>query len=498
MVGGEGSAGLALDASGRVFGSTCHVEVGFEASESCCKSEKPSKGTPKCEADKNKRESEVRAACHLLEGTAAGASAQIPACPNNCQSGKIYRDGLRYSPDGSSVQRWLCTFCGTRFIDKALKSKTALTMSRQICAKEAKNLPFPARTRRVGTGEVTPKQRQMLQDFKDWMQKEGYKPNCYANNLLTLIHIGADLNNPEDVKAKIASHTVKDSMKMMFCYSYETYLRMKEMSWIRPTANGKYKLVYRQEVTDPFIPERSELDQLNVAPRSHRMMAFLKTLDDTFTDPGEALRIERRDIQGRNITIRYPVKGHRARTIEVSEQCIYLINQLPVTDSPRIFNCTYRVMQKAFATLKHRLYQKTGNERFLYIELRSYRHFAGTRIAELSNGNHYTVMKMLGLKSLKNTEKYVNIWKLSFRTETEMEYLCVTTPEELKVALLGNYQHVIDKFGASWFRRPKRIAIAGTPIPLRPDQPQSPSLEEPINKTENDVNKSDLASINTY
>lgn len=78
--------------------------------------------------------------------------------------------------------------------------------------------------------------------------------------------------------------------------------------------------------------------------------------------------------------------------------------------------------------------------------------------------------------------KYVNIWKLSFKSETEYEYLAVTTPEELKVALLGGYTLVIEKFGASWFRRPKRIAIAGTPIPQRADLPQCPPLETAINK----------------
>lgn len=39
-----------------------------------------------------------------------------------------------------------------------------------------------------------------------------------------------------------------------------------------------------------------------------------------------------------------------------------------------------------------------------------------------------------------------------------------------------------EKFGASWFRRPKRIAIASTPVPLRPDELQCPPLETAINK----------------
>lgn len=109
-------------------------------------------------------------------------------------------------------------------------------------------------------------------------------------------------------------------------------------------------------------------------------------------------------------------------------------------------------------------------------------HWGSMMIAELSNGNPVSVMKLLGLKSVENAMKYVSIWKLGFRTETEYEFLAVTSPEELKVALLGGYQFVIEKFGASWFRRPKRIAIAGTPINQRLQEQQSTPLETSINK----------------
>ena len=92
---------------------------------------------------------------------------------------------------------------------------------------------------------------------------------------------------------------------------------------------------------------------------------------------------------------------------------------------------------------------KTKNERLNYIEFRSFRHWEANRIAEISNGNVLTVMKLRGHRCVLNSMKYINIWKLPFKTETEYDYLAVTTPEELKVALLGGYQLVIEKFGAS-------------------------------------------------
>jgi hypothetical protein len=77
-------------------------------------------------------------------------------------------------------------------------------------------------------------------------------------------------------------------------------------------------------------------------------------------------------------------------------------------------------------------------------------------------------MKMLGIRNVTNAMKYVDIWKLSFKSETDYDYLEVTTPEELKIALLGGYIHVIDKVGASWFRRPKRMTLIGTQTPDTP------------------------------
>lgn len=411
--------------------------------------------------------------------TVAGASAQIPSCPNGCKSGKIVHAGFRRNRDKSVTQRWKCTCCCKRFSNNVLNTSICLASTRQICAEGAKNLQMPHR-RYVGTGEVTAEVNAVITVFEGWLRTQGYKKNKYPDNLRTIVRLGADLMNPEDVKEKIGAHDVEDGMKMQLCYSYNAFVDMnkKTLSWEMPTG-------YKQAEIIPFIPERTELDQLIAATQSRRMAAFLQTLDDTFTDPGEALLINRdEDIKGNAITIRHPVKDHRPRTLEVSQKCIAMINMLPPTDSGLVFDCTYNSIASTFLALKRRVAEFTKNDRFNFIELRSYRHYAGTRIAELSNGNPMTVMKFLGLKSVDNAMKYVNIWKLSFKTETEYDMLEVTTPEDLKRALLGGYTHVIDKFGASWFRRPKRIAFAGTPISQRPDELQCPTLETPINKLE--------------
>ncbi len=406
---------------------------------------------------------------------------KMPNCPNNCGN-KVVKDGKRTLDDGSKVQRYYCKACGMSFSDNTFKTEATLGSSRQVCAKRAKNLFVPKRPH-YGTGELSDETNALIKVFQGWLQKQGYAQSQYPNDVKTLAYLGANLLDPESVKATIGAHKVKNGSKMLLCYAYEAFMKMhnaaagnSKLSWERPE--------YHQEEIIPFIPEESELDQLIAAAQSKRMAAFLQTLKETFTDPSEALRIERNpDINGNLITIRHPVKNHRPRTLEVSEKCIAMINIVP-RKSNLVFDCRYGVMSHAFIKLKKRVATKTKNDRILHIELRSFRHWAGTHIAELSNGNPITVMKALGLKNVDNAMKYINIWMLSFKTETQWEYMTVTNPDELKTALLGGFEFVIEKFGASWFRRPKRIAVAGTPIPQRADEPQCPPLETPIIKPE--------------
>ncbi|HLN89510.1 MAG TPA: hypothetical protein VK253_05535, partial [Candidatus Binatia bacterium] len=238
--------------------------------------------------------------CKLPSSEDTGTSSQIPNCPNSCKSGKIYRDGLRYSKDGLTTQRWLCTCCGLRFSDKPLRSNLDIDNSCQICALEAKNLHVP-KSKHYGTGELTDETKALITVFEGWLKKEGYAVNCYPSDLKTLAYLGANLLEPEDVKKKIGDHKVRNGTKMLLCYAYEAFLRMNKMTWERP---GGRKLGYKQEEIIPFIPEETELDQLVAAAHSKRMAAYLQTLKETFTDPGEALPIEKHDIQGNFITIR--------------------------------------------------------------------------------------------------------------------------------------------------------------------------------------------------
>ncbi|MGQ9624561.1 MAG: tyrosine-type recombinase/integrase [Candidatus Bathycorpusculaceae bacterium] len=287
----------------------------------------------------------------------------------------------------------------------------------------------------------------LIVQFMAWLEKEGYgKDSKYPNNLKTLVHLGANLLDPENVKEVIGRHKVKNGTKLQYIHAYSAFLKMIKMPWNPPR--------YKQEESIPFIPDESELDALISACRSKRMATFLQCLKETFADPGEVLRLRWRDISGNIITINNPVKGHLPRQIEISNKLIAMLNSLPKT-SERIFPAAYPTIFACFDKVRRRASELQKNPRLLSIQLRSFRHWGGTMIAHYTNGNVLTVKKLLGHKRIENTMKYIGM--IHFKDD-EFEVTTATTVEEAKKILAAGFDYVTEKNGIMLFRRPKRFS----------------------------------------
>jgi len=287
----------------------------------------------------------------------------------------------------------------------------------------------------------------LITQFMAYLEKEGYSEETrYPNNLKTLVKLGANLLDPESVKAVLGRHNIKNGAKLQYVYAYSAFLKMLKISWEPPK--------YRQEETLPFIPDESELDQLISACRSKRMAAYLQCLKETFADPGEALRLRWIDISGNIVTINRPVKGHLHRQLEVSNKLISMLDALP-KKSERIFPTTYNVMFSCYDRVRKRAAELQKNPRLLSIELRTFRHWGGTMIAHYTNGNVLTVKKLLGHKRIENTMKYIGL--VHFKDD-EFEVTTATTVEEAKQVLSAGFDYVTEKKGIILFRRLKRFS----------------------------------------
>jgi integrase len=318
----------------------------------------------------------------------------------------------------------------------------------------SKNLAEKEATRQETAAGATPKPDQettrgLIAQYAYWLEKEGHTVPGYLRRIKMLAKLGANLQDPENVKSIIAKQTWNNSTKSLTVYAYDAMTRMLKIQWTRPR--------YKQQEILPFIPEEAELDQLIAASQSKRMAAFLQTLKETFADPGEAIRLRWIDVNPSNntITINQPVKGHNARQLQVSTRLIAMLMALPKT-SERIFPMNYESVHSNYSQFRKRVAYKLKNPRLQKISFNTFRHWGATMTY------HYTrkillVQKLLGHKRIESTMKYTRL--VHFKDD-EFDVETATTVEEAKELLKIGFDYITDRNGISLFRRPKRFGPA--------------------------------------
>jgi integrase/predicted RNA-binding Zn-ribbon protein involved in translation (DUF1610 family) len=385
-----------------------------------------------------------------------------PVCPD-CGSERFYRDGVRRLADGTEKQRYICRQCGYRFSAQPLSISNSNTVGIQICAKSVKNLDPAVELKYIaGDARLNAETKGLLVRFCQHLEKEGYSQyNMYPQQLRSLVAHGANLLDPESVKATIAKLTYvnrqgetvpfKNGTKMLCCAAYDAFAKMIGIKWDKPR--------YKQEEIEVYVPYESELDALINGSRSRIMAAYLQTLKETFADPSEALRIRWKDIDWKHqtIAINYPVKGHRTGTVEVSAKLLSMLSALP-KKSERVFPYTYKSLAHAYWKLRKRIAAIQQNPRILAVELRGFRHWGGTMIAYITNGNVLEVMRRLRHKNVDSTMKYIG--RIQFKT-SEFDTTSATTEEEiLRLGSEGWTEYSVMKFNdreIHFFKRPRRF-----------------------------------------
>lgn len=133
-----------------------------------------------------------------------------------------------------------------------------------------------------------------------------------------------------------------------------------------------------------------------------------------------------------------------------------MIDGLPKT-SERIFPTNYRNIQSTYVKLRKRVADNIQNPRILSISFISYRHWGGTQLAWVTNGNVLVVKEKLGHKKIENTMKYTQLVSFS---DTEYEVTTAQSLEEAKQVLSAGFDYVAEKDGIMLFRKPKRYMNA--------------------------------------
>jgi integrase len=393
-----------------------------------------------------------------------------PLCPQ-CGSERLWRDGLRYSPFGDTIQRWVCRNCAYRFSDPRDVSMAWSTVERleridseslrtnsdrqgncQICVAETKNLAAEQQATEVLRRNITGDVKGKILEYCWWLKKDG-KSNTTIEarrKLLTImVKRGADLRDPESVKEAIAKQPWSNGRKNNACDAYSSFLRMVGGKWEAPTYQCVRKL--------PFIPKETEIDQL-IAGCSKRMATFLQTLKETGARCGEIWWLKWTDIDFESKVVNItPEKNSNPRVVHLSSMLLEMLQKLPKKYGDRVFsypNMPVDHHARGFCLQRKRIAQKIGNPRLMKIHFHTFRYWKGTMLYH-THPDMYYVMQRLGHKSIKNTLLYVQLEEALFQGEHEYISKVAKTEKEICALIEAGFEYVTEFEAAKIFRKRK-------------------------------------------
>jgi integrase len=349
-------------------------------------------------------------------------------CPN-CGSSNIIKAGLRYPEETVEIQRYKCKKCEKSFSEKSYKGIRIISKRQlsEILQDKSKKLDSATEINTVaGKMEKTQQEaRGKILELCLYLKRQNYSEETIRLNRLALKVLsdrGANLFDSDSVKDVISAQKWSSSRRKNVIVAYTNFLKINKMTWEPP----------RCVVTNPFpfIPTEQEIDALiTAAPK--KLSTFLLLLKETAMRRGEAKRLEwiNRDTERNTITLNNPEKNSNPRIWKVSKQLIEQLNDLPKTSVYIFGNCKMDSLKASFLRLRHKQAEKLKNPRLLKIGFHTFRHWKATTLYHRTKDALY-VRDFLGHKSMKNTEKYINIERKLFADYGDDEYTVKVTSEQ--------------------------------------------------------------------
>jgi integrase len=263
--------------------------------------------------------------------------------------------------------------------------------------------------------------------------------------LKTLVKRGADLLNPESVKAVIAVQQWSEGWKQNVVDAYSRFLDMRGVTLTKP--------FYRRVETLPFIPSENEIDAL-IARMNYCIAAFLRLLKESAMRPGEAWNLRWVDVDSeRSCATITPEKHSRPRQCKISSQCLAMLYTLPKS-SAYVFRERYASLnnlRRTFQRHRNKLAESLVNPRIREICFKTLRHWKASMEYHRTKDILY-VQRLLGHRNIQNTLIYTHL--VSFEVD---EWVCkvASNLDEAVELVERGFEYVTEVEGKKIFRKRK-------------------------------------------
>jgi integrase len=255
------------------------------------------------------------------------------------------------------------------------------------------------------TARATLQIQQLLLEYALWQRKQGYRETTVVPRvgmLQTLVRRGADLLDPESVKAVIAEQVWSEGRKQNVVDAYQRFLDMRGVTWTKP--------FYRRVETLPFIPSEKEIDAL-IARMNTCIAAFLRLLKESAMRPGEAWNLRWVDVDTeRSCVTITPEKHSRPRQCKVSSQCLAML-YTTTKSSAYVFRERYASLNNLWRTFqrhRNKLAESLVNPRIREISFKTLRHWKAS-IEYHKTKDFLHVQRLLGHRNIQNTLIYTHL-----------------------------------------------------------------------------------------
>jgi integrase len=259
-----------------------------------------------------------------------------------------------------------------------------------------------------------------------------------------LVKKGANIFNPDSIKAIITSQTWSNSTKVQMIAAYKKFAVLNNIKWTPP----KYEICRKL----PFIPVEKEIDEFIVCT-GKKMSVILQTLKETGARIGEAVRLEWIDIdfEKRIISINRPEKHGNARAIKVSEKLIAMLNRLP-KDRVNIVGTSLQAVRNNFCAQRKNAAIKLNNPRLLRIHFHTFPHWKATMEYHRTKDTLY-VMKLLGHKNIANTLIYTQL--IEFEEDDKYRTAVANNIEDARKLVEAGFEYICNHENTMLFRKRK-------------------------------------------